>query len=108
MESPAYLSGAGTFQRYRTVPLGFTPWNLYPTNNVYTNGHIEVECFNLLRPDGAVPLGPALCIMLYALCPLMAGKRWWNWIEMRQRIQGRAHKPQTFYPRDGGYGSRNI
>jgi hypothetical protein len=35
----------------------FTPWNLYPARNVDTNGHIEVECFNLLTPDGTIPLG---------------------------------------------------
>jgi hypothetical protein len=28
----------------------FTPWNLYPARNVDTNGHIEIECFNLLKP----------------------------------------------------------
>jgi len=28
--------------------------------------------------------------------------------EISQRIQGRAHRPKTFYPMDGGYGSRNI
>jgi len=28
--------------------------------------------------------------------------------EISQWIQGRAHKPKTFYPMDGGYGSRNI
>ena len=38
----------------------FTPWNLYPARNVDTNGHIEVEYFNLLTPDGTIPLGPAL------------------------------------------------
>jgi len=37
----------------------FTPWNLYPASNVDTNGHIEVEHFNLVKPDGPVPLGPA-------------------------------------------------
>jgi len=36
---------------------GFTPWNLYPARNVETNGHIEVEYFNLLTPDGTIPLG---------------------------------------------------
>jgi len=36
---------------------GFTPWNLYPARNVDTNGHIEVEYFNLLTPDGTIPLG---------------------------------------------------
>jgi len=35
----------------------FTPWNLYPARNVNTNGHIEVECFNSLTPDGTIPLG---------------------------------------------------
>jgi len=35
----------------------FTPWNLYPARNVDTNGHIEVEYFNLLKPDGTIPLG---------------------------------------------------
>ena len=33
------------------------PWNLYPARNVDTNSHIEVECFNLLKPDGTIPLG---------------------------------------------------
>jgi len=33
------------------------PWNLYPAHNVDTNGHIEVKCFNLLKPDGTVSLG---------------------------------------------------
>ena len=33
------------------------PWNLYPARNVDTNGHIEVEYFNLLKPDGPIPLG---------------------------------------------------
>ena len=33
------------------------PWNLYPARNVDTDGHIEVECFNLLTPDGTIPLG---------------------------------------------------
>ena len=35
----------------------FTPWNLYPARNVDTNSHIETECFNLLKPDGTIPLG---------------------------------------------------
>ena len=35
------------------------PWNFYPARNVDTNGHIEVECFNLLKPDGTIPPGPA-------------------------------------------------
>jgi hypothetical protein len=33
------------------------PWNLYPARNVNTNGHIELECFNLLKPDLTIPLG---------------------------------------------------
>jgi len=33
------------------------PWNLYPARNVNTNGHIEVEYFNLLTPDATIPLG---------------------------------------------------
>jgi len=33
------------------------PWNLYPARNIDTNGHIEVERFNLLKPDGTIPLG---------------------------------------------------
>ena len=33
------------------------PWNLYPARNADTNSHIEVECFNLLKPDGTIPLG---------------------------------------------------
>jgi len=37
----------------------FTLWNLYPARNVDTNGHIEVEYFNLVTPDGTIPLGPA-------------------------------------------------
>ena len=37
----------------------FTPWNLYPACNVDTNGHIEAECFNLLKPDGTIP--PGIC-----------------------------------------------
>ena len=28
-----------------------------PARNVDTNRHIEVKCFNLLKPDGAIPLG---------------------------------------------------
>ena len=40
-----------------TIPLGPAPWNLYPARNVDTNGHIEVEYFNLLTPDGTIPLG---------------------------------------------------
>jgi len=45
------------------------PWNLYPASNVDTNGHIEVEHFNLVKPDGPVPLGLfALCSMHHALC----------------------------------------
>ena len=48
----------------------FTPWNLYPARNVNTNGHIEVGCFNLLKPDGTIPLGPfAISPGLHALCP---------------------------------------
>jgi len=35
----------------------FTPWNLYPACNVDIDGHIEVEYFNLLKPDGTIPLG---------------------------------------------------
>jgi hypothetical protein len=35
----------------------FTPWNLYPARNVDTNGNIEVVYFNLLKPDGTIPLG---------------------------------------------------
>ena len=33
------------------------PWNLYPARNVDTNNHIEIECFNLLKHDGTIPLG---------------------------------------------------
>ena len=33
------------------------PWNLYPARNVDTDGHIELECFNLLTPDSTIPLG---------------------------------------------------
>jgi hypothetical protein len=40
-----------------TIPLGPAPWNLYPTCNLDKNGHIEVESFNLLNPDGSIPLG---------------------------------------------------
>ena len=39
------------------IPLGPAPWNLYPARNVDTNGHIDAECFNLLKPDGTIPLG---------------------------------------------------
>jgi len=39
------------------IPQRCAPWNLYPARNVNTNGHIEVECFNLLKPDGTIPLG---------------------------------------------------
>jgi len=39
------------------IPLGPAPWNLYPARNVDINGHIEVEYFNLLKPDGTIPLG---------------------------------------------------
>ena len=35
----------------------FTPWNLYPTRNAYTNALIEAECFNLLKPDETIQLG---------------------------------------------------
>jgi len=41
------------------IPLGPAPWNLYPARNVDTNTHIEVECFNLLKPDGIIP--PGIC-----------------------------------------------
>ena len=41
----------------KPISLGLAPWNLYPARNVDTNGHIEVECFNLLKPDGTIPLG---------------------------------------------------
>lgn len=34
----------------------FTLWNLYPARNVDTNGLIEKEFFNLLTPDGTIPL----------------------------------------------------
>jgi len=33
------------------------PCNLYPACNLDKNGHIEVESFNLLTPDGTIPLG---------------------------------------------------
>ena len=33
------------------------PWNLYPASNVDTNVHVEKEFFNLLKPDGTIPLG---------------------------------------------------
>ena len=40
-----------------TIPMGPTPWNLYPACPIDTNGHIEIECFNSLKPDGTIPLG---------------------------------------------------
>ena len=40
-----------------TIPLGPVPWNLYPARNINTNGHIEVEYYNLLTSDGTIPLG---------------------------------------------------
>ena len=39
------------------IPQRVTPWNLYPARNLDKNGHIEVEYFNLLKPDGTIPLG---------------------------------------------------
>jgi len=57
-----YLTRVG--RNYRTgvesapIPLGPAPWNLYPARNVDTNGYIEEESFNLLKPDGTIPLGP--------------------------------------------------
>jgi hypothetical protein len=39
------------------ISLGSAPWNLYPARNVDTNVHIEKEFFNLLKPDGTIPLG---------------------------------------------------
>jgi len=39
------------------IPLGPAPWNLYPACPIDKNGHIEIECVNLLKPDGTVPLG---------------------------------------------------
>ena len=39
------------------ISLGSIPWNLYPARNVNTNVHIEKEFFNLLKPDGTIPLG---------------------------------------------------
>ena len=39
------------------IPLGVTPRNLYPACNIDKNGHIEVENFNLLKPDLTIPLG---------------------------------------------------
>jgi hypothetical protein len=44
-------------QQSGPISLGPAPWNLYPARNVDTNCHIEVECFNLLKPDGTVSLG---------------------------------------------------
>jgi len=41
----------------KPISLGFTPWNLYPVHNVDTNGHNELEYFNLPTPDGTIPLG---------------------------------------------------
>jgi len=35
----------------------FTPWNLYPARNIETNGYIQTEYFNLLKPDLTIPLG---------------------------------------------------
>jgi hypothetical protein len=61
------------------IPLGFTPpvedtvcgapWNLYPARNVNTNGHIEVKCFNLLKPDGTIPLGPSILKKVFQKAP---------------------------------------
>jgi hypothetical protein len=42
------------------IPLGPAPWNLYHARNVNTNGHIEGECFNLLKPDVTISLGPSI------------------------------------------------
>jgi hypothetical protein len=39
------------------IPLRPASWNLYPACNVDKNGHIETESFNLLKPDGTIPLG---------------------------------------------------
>ena len=41
----------------KPISLGPAPWNLYPARNVDTNGHIQAECFNLLKPDLTIPLG---------------------------------------------------
>ena len=41
----------------KPISLGPAPWNLYPARNVNTNVHIEKEFFNLLKPDGTIPLG---------------------------------------------------
>jgi len=52
-----YQVWARGIQQGGPISLGPAPWNLYPARNINTNGHIEGECFNLLTPDGTIPLG---------------------------------------------------
>ena len=33
------------------------PWNPYPARNKDINGHIEAECFNVLKSDGTISVG---------------------------------------------------
>jgi len=60
----------------------FTPWNLYPARNVDINGHIEVQYFNLLKPDVTIPLGPApwneICPKKYPSLGLPVDPSWQN------------------------------
>ena len=48
-------------QQGEPISLGSAPWILYPASNVDKNGHIEVEYFNLLKPDLTISLGSAPC-----------------------------------------------
>ena len=52
------------------------PWNLYPARNVDTNSHIEVEYFNLLKPDGTIPLG--LCHSKKRFPKAPSTPCWWS------------------------------
>ena len=54
-------SGCSAVVESITIPLGPAPWNLYPACPIDTNGHIEIECFNSLKPDGTIPLGFCYC-----------------------------------------------
>jgi len=58
----------------KPISLGSTPWNLYPACNVDTNGHIELECFNLITPYGTIPLGSYELSAMSLLCKARSSK----------------------------------
>ena len=75
------------------------PWNLYPARNVNTNGHIEVEYFNLLKPDSTVPLG--ICnssmrfyksstnlVLVELLYVFLANDTWWSQRKTQHKSNG--------------------